>query len=256
MSSIFGKSRLNQAEEENHWLSVSDLMAGLMMVFLFISIVLMRNALLERDKVKELADTSKKLAETYEVERDKIKQIAATYQDTKVNIYKALITEFESDLNRWDAEINRKELSFNFKSPDVLFAIGKIDLKPKFKEILSDFFPRYMKVINKFKDSIEEVRIEGHTSSRWSGSSNDEAYFLNMNLSQGRTRSVLSYIYGLDSIATERGWIKKNIAAVGYSSSKIILKDGVEDAEHSRRVTFKLISNSEVQILKILGRGD
>jgi outer membrane protein OmpA-like peptidoglycan-associated protein len=252
-ASIFGKSRSNQPEEENHWLSVSDLMAGLMMVFLFISIVLMRNALLERDKVKELADTSQKLAKTYQIERDKIRQIAATYQDTKISIYKALMIEFEGDLSRWDAEINKENLSFNFKSPDVLFAIGKIDLKSKFKEILSNFFPRYMKVINEFKDSIEEVRIEGHTSSRWNGSSNDEAYFLNMDLSQGRTRSVLSYIYGLDSVTTEREWIKKNVAAVGYSSSKIILKDGVEDAEHSRRVTFKLISNSEIQILKIIG---
>lgn len=253
-ATIFGKSRSNQLEEENHWLSVSDLMAGLMMVFLFISIVLMRNALLERDKIKELADSSQKLAETYQIERDKIKKIAATYQDTKVNIYKALMTEFEGDLSKWDAEINKEDLSFNFKSPDVLFAIGEIDLKSKFKEILFNFFPRYMKVINKFKNSIKEVRIEGHTSSRWnSGSSNDEAYFLNMDLSQGRTRSVLSYIYGLDSVKAERGWIKKNVAAVGYSSSKIILKDGVEDAEHSRRVTFKLISNSEIQILKIIG---
>lgn len=128
-ASIFGKSNNNQREEENHWLSVSDLMAGLMMVFLFISIVLMRNALLERDKVKELADTYQKLADTYQVERDKIKQIAATYQDTKVKIYKALMNEFEDDLINWDAEINKKDLSFNFKSPDVLFAVGKIDLK-------------------------------------------------------------------------------------------------------------------------------
>lgn len=243
--SIFGKSM--STKEESHWLSVSDLMAGLMMVFLFISIVLMRNALIERDKTKELADT-------YQVERDKIKQIAATYQDTKVKIYEALVVEFEDDLIKWDAEINKRDLSFNFKSPDVLFAVGKIKLKPKFKEILSDFFPRYLKIINQFKKTIEEVRIEGHTSSRWnSGSSDDEAYFLNMDLSQGRTRSVLSYVYGLDSIISDRAWIKKNIAAVGYSSSKLILIDGKEDADHSRRVTFKLITNSETQILKIIG---
>ena len=230
--SLFGENRKKQIDEDNHWLSVSDLMAGLMMVFLFISIVLMRSALIERDKIKK---------------------IAATYQDTKVEIYKALMAEFEDDLVKWDAEINKKDLSFNFKSPEVLFAIGKNELRPKFKEILSNYFPRYMKIINEFKDSIEEVRIEGHTSSKWAGFSNDKAYFLNMNLSQGRTRSVLSYVYGLDSILSDRAWIKKNIAAVGYSSSKLIVKDGVEDAEHSRRVTFKLISNSEIQILKIIG---
>lgn len=261
--SIFESSNgLNNSQDEGgHWLSVSDLMAGLMMVFLFISIVLMRNALIERDKSKELADTyqierdkNKELADIYQVERDKIKKIATTYQDTKVKIYEALMEEFKNDLIKWDAEINKKNLSFNFKSPDVLFAIGKIKLKPRFKEILSDFFPRYLMVINRFRDIVEEIRIEGHTSSRWnSGSSEDDAYFLNMDLSQGRTRSVLSYVYGLDSISSDRAWIKKNIAAVGYSSSKIILIDGTEDAEHSRRVIFKLITNSETQILKIIG---
>ena len=42
-------------QEESHWLSVSDLMAGLMMVFLFIAIALMRQAFVERDKVQEVA---------------------------------------------------------------------------------------------------------------------------------------------------------------------------------------------------------
>ena len=61
----FGETR-SVHKEEDHWLSLSDLMAGLMIVFLFISIVLMRDALLERDKIKE---------------------IASAYQDNKVNIY-------------------------------------------------------------------------------------------------------------------------------------------------------------------------
>ncbi len=246
--SIFGKSRTGLKEEENHWLSVSDLMAGLMIVFLFISVVLMRSAMIERDKAKESAVI-------YQVERDKIKEIAAAYQDNKVDIYNALIKEFRLDLLLWDAEIKQDDLSFNFKSPDVLFGVGKITLKPKFKEIISDFFPRYLNVIEQFKGSIEEVRIEGHTSSRWnSGSSEDEAYFNNMNLSQGRTRSVLSYIYGLDSVAANRTWIKANVAAVGYSSSKLIVKNGIEDSERSRRVTFRLVTNSETQILKIIGK--
>lgn len=232
-ASLFGKNNNSPKDDENHWLSVSDLMAGLMMVFLFISIVLMRNALLERDKVKE---------------------VAAAYQDNKVKIYDALMEEFKVDLVKWDAEIKKTDLSFNFKSPDVLFAVGKIDLKPEFKQILDDFSPRYLKIVAQFRASIEEVRIEGHTSSRWnSGTSDDEAYFNNMNLSQGRTRSVLSYLYRLDSVVAERAWIKSNIAAVGYSSSKLIIQNGREDSERSRRVTFRLITNSETQILKIIG---
>lgn len=230
--SIFGKNRNHKKNEEDHWLSVSDLMAGLMMVFLFISIVLMRNALIERDKIKE---------------------IAATYQENKIEIYESLMTEFKSDLIKWDAEIHKNDLSFNFKSPDVLFDSGKIELKIEFKEILDNFFPRYLKITNNFKESIKEIRIEGHTSSKWGESSDDEAYFNNMDLSQGRTRSVLSYIHSLDDVEKDRKWIKSNIAAVGYSSSKLIMKDGLEDKERSRRVTFRLITNSESQILRIIG---
>ena len=228
---IFGRNKVIKKNDESQWLSVSDLMSGLMIVFLFISIVLMRSALTERDKIKE---------------------IAATYQANKVNIYDALKYEFELDLFRWDAEIKKDDLSFNFKSPEVLFGVGEINLKQDFKEILSDFAPRYLKIIGQFRDSIKEVRIEGHTSSMWGTSSDDEAYFNNMNLSQGRTRSVLSYIYGLDSIAEERSWIKNNIAAVGYSSSKLILDNGIENEKQSRRVIFRLITNSETQILKII----
>lgn len=232
---LFGKPRRVKKNDEDHWLSVSDLMSGLMIVFLFISIVLMRSALTERDKIKE---------------------IATTYEENKVNIYYALLDEFEIDLLRWDAEIKKDDLSFNFKSPDILFGTGSIDLKYDFKEILRDFSPRYLQIIAQFRDSIKEVRIEGHTSSRWGDLSNDAAYFNNMDLSQGRTRSVLSYMYGLNSIAEERGWIKNNIAAVGYSSSKLILDQGIEDEQRSRRVTFRLITNSETQILKIIGSQD
>lgn len=74
-----------------------------------------------------------------------------------------------------------------------------------------------------------------------------------MRLSQGRTRAVLSYIYNIDRIVNEKRWIKNNIAAVGYSSSKLIRLDGREDSQRSRRVIFRLITNSEAQILKIIG---
>lgn len=246
--SIFGESNsVTEPSEEGTWLSVSDLMAGLMIVFLFISIVLMRDAVIERDTIKELA-------ETYQIERDKIKEIAAAYKDNKVKIYNALVIEFKDDLVTWDAEINRHNLSFNFKSPDVLFDIGKSSLKKEFKLILNDFFPRYLKVIHYFKRSVEEIRIEGHTSSKWGkGVSEDKAYFNNMKLSQGRTRAVLSYIYNIDRIIKEKRWIKNNIAAVGYSSSKLIRLNGMEDSQRSRRVIFRLITNSEAQILKIIG---
>lgn len=231
---IFGKSDIDSRNDRGeHWLSISDLMAGLMMVFLFVSIALMRDAMIERDKIKE---------------------VAVAYQEKQVDLYEALIFEFKNDLKRWDADIEKETLSFQFKSPDVLFDTGKISLKPAFQEILSDFFPRYLGVLMSFKDSIDEVRIEGHTSSVWNTkSSEEEAYFNNMELSQGRTRSVLSYVYNLSNIETNRFWVKERVAAVGFSSSRLVRKpDGKEDFERSRRVSFRVITNAETQIRKIL----
>lgn len=220
-------------QEESHWLSVSDLMAGLMIVFLFIAIALMREAFIERDKIKN---------------------VAVAYQDTQVAIYDALMDEFEDDLERWDADIDSESLTFTFKSPEVLFATGDINLSNRYKELLRDFFPRYLQVLEKFADSINEVRIEGHTSSIWNRYVSDtEAYFKNMELSQGRTRSVLAYVYSLPESENYRPWIKKTFAAVGLSSSRPVLTpDGREDRKRSRRVTFRVITNADIKMRQIL----
>lgn len=220
-------------EDESHWLTVSDLMAGLMMVFLFIAIALMRNAIAERDKIKE---------------------VAVAYQENQVAIYQALMKEFEQDLGRWNADIDEDTLTFTFKAPEILFETGKVELKMAYEVLLANFFPRYVKVLSPFKTSINEVRIEGHTSSIWNqGTPADEAYFHNMRLSQGRTRSVLEFIYGLPAQPGEQVWLKKYFAAVGLSSSHPILNDnGIEDRAKSQRVSFRVITNADIQIKRIL----
>lgn len=229
MEKFFGTSSSTQ-ENGEHWLTVSDLMAGLMMVFLFIAIVFMMN-------------TQKK--------NDKIKDVAVAYQQNQVAIYEALQTEFKNDLNKWRATIDKETLAFNFQSPDVLFANNETTLSYAYKNILNDFFPRYIDVLRPYRESLNEIRIEGHTSSAGlRGSSESQAYFYNMRLSQGRTRAVLEYAYGL--MPDETIWIKKNIAAVGFSSSRLIMKDGVEDAAQSRRVSFRAITNADIQIKRIL----
>lgn len=230
MANIFNTRSAEQ--EESHWLSVSDLMAGLMVVFLFIAIALMRDAIVSAEKMRE---------------------VAMTYQQSQVDIYHALVDEFEDDLDRWDAEIDQDTLTFTFQSPDVLFETGQISLSERYQQLLADFFPRYLEVLSPYKNSISEVRIEGHTSSRWNRYTTDtDAYFLNMALSQGRTRSVLDYIYSLESVAPNRQWIKSNIAAVGLSSSKAVIIDGRENLLMSRRVSFRVISNADIRIKQII----
>ena len=224
-------SRGDDDDAGSEWISVSDLMAGLMMVFLCVAIFMMSAANKEREKVRK---------------------IARSYVENQVAIYDALRKEFEPDLDKWGATIDKETLAFNFQSPDVLFGNGEIDIKPQFQFILDDFFPRYLMVLKPYRDSLDEVRIEGHTSSAWGKDTSDsEAYFNNMQLSQGRTRSVLTYLYVLQP--SENDWIKRNFAAVGFSSSRLILDaDGHEDADKSRRVSFRAITNAHIQIKRIL----
>lgn len=218
------------AEQDAHWLSVSDLMSGLMMVFLFIALVFMMITKQEEGKIKE---------------------IALAYQQKQVAIYNALYQEFQHDLPKWGANIDQDTLAINFQSPDVLFENNKASLTDAYKSILDDFFPRYINILKPFRDALDEVRIEGHTSSIGPKNADaEQAYFYNMNLSQSRTREVLAYSHSL--MQTESEWIKANIAAVGFSSSRLVLVDGVEDEAKSRRVSFRAITNAEIQIKRII----
>lgn len=233
MENLFGSHQKARRQDSEHWISMSDLMAGLMMVFLVISVAFMRYV---------------------QIEKDKIKEVAVAYQNSQVALYQALQEEFQEELPVWDAEIDKTTLEFRFKSPDVLFDTGQITLKPQFQAILDDFFPRYLQVLQGFRGNITEVRIEGHTSRVWNGAATPEiAYFNNMELSQGRTRAVLQYLYGMPAVEVEREWIKGVFAAVGFSSSHPVLDEqGREDESRSRRVSFRVMTNAELQIRKII----
>ena len=221
-------------EEEGHWISVSDLMSGLMMVFMLVAIVFMISV---------------------ETERDKIRDVAILYDTLRTQLYEDLYNEFKPDMARWGAEID-KDLTFRFNNTEVLFDQGKADLKDEFKNILSEFFPRYLRIITqeKYRHDILEVRIEGHTSSGWAGAKDaDEAYVRNMNLSQERTRSALVYVLELPQVEAEKPWLKTHLTANGLASAKVIRDaNNKEDFERSRRVEFKVRTDAEGRIATIL----
>ena len=214
-------------DNESHWISLSDMMTGLMMIFLLVSISFMVNANAQRRYVTD---------------------IVTTYQDVKLSLYDDLFKEFSQDLKTWGGELEPKTLTIRFNDPEVLFETGKSSLKPNFKAILSNFVPRYVRIMtqDKYKKNVQEVRIEGHTSSEWNGNmTGDAAYLHNMDLSQQRTRSVLAYILALNTLTDQDQCLKEHVTANGLSSSKLVKKDGVEDKDASRRVEFRVVTNTE-----------
>lgn len=218
--------------EEGEWLSVSDLMAGLMMVFLCISIVMMRSMMEEREKIRALA---------------------RSYHDNQLAIYQTLVREFEDDLPHWGAAIDKDSLTISFNNSDAMFQTGAAEMNADAQKVMENFFPRYLAALKPYLDSVRAIHIEGHTSSEWgTGGSRSDNYFNNLRLSQNRSREVLRFVHSLVPAEEVPGMLAL-VAAVGYSSARPVLRaDGSEDPEKSKRVAFRVITNSEAQIHRIL----
>ncbi len=208
----------NEPGDSEQWAPISDLMAALMLIFMFIAIIFIRV-----------------VVETEDAHREECN-----------NIYKELKEKFDSDFVKWNAVL-LEDLTIRFRDPRVLFEPGKDHIRPRFENILRDFFPRYMGIIHskEYRDDIREIRIEGHTSSDWKGARDREAYFMNMDLSQKRTRAVLQFVFELPESMQYAEWARTHITANGLSSSQLILDEkGKEDYVRSRRVEFRLMTAS------------
>lgn len=71
-------------ETEEHWVSISDVMAGLMVIFLFIAISYMVNANRKTERITKL--------------RDKIENLLDAYRNLQAHLSEDLRAEFEEDL--------------------------------------------------------------------------------------------------------------------------------------------------------------
>ena len=130
------------SESGMEWLSISDLMTGLMVIFLFIAISYMINI---RSKNQQMS------------------QIAETYENLHSDLIYDLTEEFKNDLPRWSAHIDSASIAIRFTEPDVLFEPEKDSIRPKFAAILDDFFPRYIKILtsDKYRGDIAEQGLKG-----------------------------------------------------------------------------------------------
>ncbi|WP_296011515.1 OmpA family protein [uncultured Treponema sp.] len=188
-----------------------------------------------------------------------LKQISEHYVRTKYTLYDDLNKEFYADLKNWNAEIDSENLSIRFKDPDVLFVMNQAVLCNSYKQILDDFFPRLLKVVSNYENLIEEIRIEGHSSEateriKTGRLTERQDYEEGMELSQARTRSVLSYCLNDTKYSKENEWIRSKIIAIGYSKSHPVKVNGKIDWNASRRVEFRIKLNSDSEIQKYLAK--
>ena len=235
----FGKSNSN----ESNWISFSDIMTGLMVIFMFIAI----SYLVEAQKNQQ--------------ERDIIFE---EFKATKEQLYAELEKEFKDDFKDWEVELD-KDLSIKFTNPDVLFPSGKSEITLNFANILDDFLPRYFDILLqlKYKDKIAEIRIEGHTD-MVPVSNSDIPYIGNLELSQQRSTSVMKYLISSDYYKSleenRRWWLLFNLTANGLSYGRTVdsnkkftyISKNKVNNEFSRRVEFRIITSSENLVERVL----
>lgn len=161
-------------DDSNIYLSIGDLMSGLLMFFalLFITALLQ---LAEKDVPKRLV----------------IGNVVGEMKSNNINV----------KVNPETGDISIQE--------SILFAKGSTELKPEGKAFLRSFVPVYSGVIfsrPEFEQEISRVVIEGHTSSE-----GDEQ--INLELSVMRSASVHKYIFSDMNFPTKTSLSQKILAA-------------------------------------------
>lgn len=226
----------------NVWMSVSDLMTGLMVIFLFIAIAYIKRV-------------------------QQNQSVLSDYVETKNKLHDKLVKEFQGDTLRWQMAIG-KDLSMKFNNPTVLFAQGSSKLTPQFQEILDEFLPKYFDILlnDSLKKNIKEIRIEGHTDPIPYPLLDPDPYIANVILSQQRSLSVLRYFRNMPVFEkyTDKEkqlleyWFTSNGLSYGKALDSIgnytILSGNPIDYQMSRRVEFRIVTTGE-EILENFVKG-
>ena len=194
-----------EIDETGAWLSIGDLMSGLLMIFALLLVV----AMLQLTEAAEKA------------------------RDSRVVIIQAIHETLAA--NGINAEINPETGDISILD-SVLFDQNQYKLKPEGIEFMNVFVPIYSKAIFSSTDVADEivyVVIEGHTSS----AGNDDH---NMHLSLLRSNSVSSAIAQMEFSQKEQFMNRLLVAGRGELEASQL-----EDLSSDRKVNFRFQFKSE-----------
>lgn len=213
----YNTNQSNDGNENVFWVTMSDLLLGLVVVFLVLFVFAITGFTQNKINEKETQ---------YEV----TEKIAQELQKNNIKV----------DVDKFSGTIKISDLE--------LFELNSWELSPKGKAFMSKFVPVYLDSIMKDKqvrDGISQIVIEGHTDSQtFAGAkSPEEKYYKNMDLSLKRASSVAQYIVysnykGKDLYEKD---LFKLFVVSGKGPSEPVIVNGKEDFAKSRRVELKLM---------------
>ena len=247
--------RKSNDEETSYWLSYSDMMAALLLIFvLIISFTMMQAKKQYEEKEQELY-SQQELIEQQQAQMEAQQKQLDNIIGIRGELIEALRDEFEdSELSVY---VDPQTGAITFDS-SVLFDSNEFKVEEAGEKFLNEFLPRYFNVLleDGFREYVSEIIIEGHTDTR-------SDYMYNLELSQQRALSVAKYCLDEESAIIPAGKIKELqsiVTANGRSySNPIYNDDGTVNMDASRRVEFKFRLKDEEMVeemIKILNNGE
>lgn len=213
----YSSNQNNDGDENVFWVTMSDLLLGLVVVFMVLFVFAITGFTQNKINEKETQ---------YEV----TEKIAQELQKNNIKV----------DADKFSGTIKISDLE--------LFELNSWELSPKGRAYMSKFVPVYLNAIMKDKkiaNNISQIVIEGHTDSQtFAGAkSAEDKYYKNMDLSLKRASSVAQYIVYSDFHGKkdyEKELFKK-LSVEGKGPSNPVLVNGKEDFSKSRRVELKIV---------------
>ena len=144
---MIGKKNIYDADEEKateYWMSFSDMMASLLLVFILFLTMTMYQVSLQEELLSDKEDEVNKI----------------------IGVRKMIVEELKEEFRNSELQIDiDPETGAITFSEGVFFDYDEYKLKDTGKKYLKQFIPQYIKVLlnNKNKQYISEIIIEGHT---------------------------------------------------------------------------------------------
>lgn len=237
-----------------YMLSVGDLMAGVL--FIFVLLFLKEYIASDKENYKKLLKeynlivlenkNLKSIVEKLRLENEHYKKQEVVIENIYTEIEKKLREAIKDD-EYVKIDFERQELILDNR---VLFDSNEWLLKEEGKNALRRVLPKFFATFiddGTILSYLEQLVIEGHTDDTGPGGA-EEKYLYNLNLSQKRAFEVANFIYSDKKLASSLGEkrlkkLKIYLSSNGKSDSNLIYKEnnpklGV-DRDKSRRVTIK-----------------
>lgn len=284
------RQRKTNDEETSYWLSYSDMMAALLLIFvLIISFTMLQSKRQYEEKERELLEQQSVIGEQQEKmqaqqeqldeqksivgeqqekmqaqqeQLDKQKNIVNQQQeqmqtqqeqlDKIIGIKSALITALKNEFDGSDLKVSvdSQTGAITFDA-SVLFDKGKYEIKEEGQNFLDQFLPRYFNVL--LKSDFHQYVSEIIIEGHTDTTAD---YLYNLELSQQRALAVAKYCLDETSSSIPDDQIEqlqKILTANGRSfSNPIYKKDGSIDMDASRRVEFKFRLKDEEMVEEMI----